>query len=232
MPTEKFPTPGDPSRKIKVLVADDHAIVRAGVRQILAGQPDIVVAGEAVDGREALQQLRQGCWSVLLLDLSMPGKCGIELLKQIRNEFPKLPVLILSAHREDQYAVRSLRAGAAGYLSKEGAPQLLLSAVRKVAKGERYISATLAERLLVDWDETDGKPLHSSLSDREYQIFEMLASGKDVPLIAKELCLSVRTISTYKTSLLHKMGMKNTLELVRYALENQLVDPSVAISVA
>lgn len=232
MSNGKSPSPGELPGEIKVLVADDHAIVRAGVQLILADQRDIVVAGEAVDGRETLQQLRRGQWDVLLLDLSMPGRCGIELLKQIRSEYPKLPVLILSAHREDQYAVRSLRAGAAGYLSKESAPQLLVSAVRKVASGKRYISPVLAERLLADWDETDEKPLHSALSDREYEIFEMLVSGKDISVIANELSLSVKTVSAHKTRLLHKMGKKNILELVRYALENQLMGPDVAESVA
>lgn len=227
MLSEKL-APRGAAAPIRVLIADDHAIIRAGVRQVLAGQPDIMVAGEASDGQETLQQLRQRDYDLLVLDLCMPGRSGIELLKQISTQHPKLPVLILSSHQEDQYAVRALRAGAAGYVTKESAPQLLVSAIRVVAGGGRYISPCLAEKLLLEWSGTEKSSPHSSLSDREYQILGMLACGKSTSAIAKELSLSVKTVSTHKIRLQQKMGMRNTTELVQYAFNNKLVDPEVS----
>jgi len=210
--------------KIRVLIADDHAIVREGLKQILSEVPDMVVAGEAADGLQALDKIRKEAWDIVLLDMSMPGKSGIELLKQIRCEYPKLPVLILSMHKEDQYAIRTLRAGASGYLTKESAPQLLVSAIRKVANGGRYISPSLAEKLLLDWSPHEDKPLHTTLSDREFQIFQMIVSGKSTSEIAEELALSVKTVSTHKVRILQKMKMKNNTELVVYAMKYQLID--------
>ena len=209
---------------IRVLVADDHAIIRAGVRKVLADQSDIVVAGEASDGQEALQQLRHNEYDLLLLDLCMPGRSGIELLKQVNNQYPRLAVLILSSHREDQYAVRVLRAGAVGYVTKESAPQVLVPAIRKVAGGGRYISPFLAEKLLFEWGGAEKRPLHSSLSDREYQILIMIASGKNASTIAEELALSVKTVSTHKLRLQQKLGIRNITGLVQYALKNRLID--------
>jgi DNA-binding NarL/FixJ family response regulator len=197
--------------------------VREGLKQILSEVPDMVVAGEAADGMQALDKIRKEPWDIVLLDMSMPGKSGIELLKQIRSEYPKLPVLILSMHKEDQYAIRTLRAGASGYLTKESAPQLLVSAIRKVANGGRYISPSLAEKLLMDWSHED-KPLHTLLSDREFQIFQMIVSGKSTSEIAEELALSVKTVSTHKVRILQKMKMKNNTELVVYAMKYQLID--------
>jgi two-component system invasion response regulator UvrY len=216
--------------KIRVLIADDHAIVREGLKQILSEVPDMVVAGEAADGQEALERIRKDPWDIVLLDMSMPGKSGIELLKQIKSEYPKLPVLILSMHKEDQYAVRTLRAGASGYLTKESAPQLLVSAIRKVASGGRYISPSLAEKLLLDWSPNEDKPLHTLLSDREFQIFQMIVSGKSTSEIADELALSVKTVSTHKVRILQKMKMKNNTELVVYAMKYQLIDAEGSVS--
>lgn len=210
---------------IRVLVADDHAIIRAGVRKVLADQPDIVIAGEASDGQEVLQQLRYNEYDLLLLDLYMPGRSGIELLKQVNNQYPRLAVLILSSHREDEYAVRVLRAGAVGYVTKESAPQVLVPAIRKVVGGGRYISPFLAEKLLLEWGEAEKRPLHSALSDREYQVLVMIASGKNASTIANELALSVKTVGTHKLRLQQKLGIRNITELVQYALKNQLVDP-------
>jgi DNA-binding NarL/FixJ family response regulator len=216
--------------KIRVLIADDHAIVREGLKQILSEVPDMVVAGEAADGQEALDRIRKDPWDIVLLDMSMPGKSGIELLKQIKSEYPKLPVLILSMHKEDQYAVRTLRAGASGYLTKESAPQLLVSAIRKVASGGRYISPSLAEKLLLDWSPNEDKPLHTLLSDREFQIFQMIVSGKSTSEIADELALSVKTVSTHKVRILQKMKMKNNTELVVYAMKYHLIDAEGSVS--
>lgn len=216
--------------KIKVLIADDHAIVREGLKQILSEVSDMDVAGEASDGAEALGWLRKGKVDIVLLDMSMPGKSGIELLKQIKIEYPRLPVLILSMHKEDQYAIRTLRAGASGYLTKESAPELLVSAIRKVAAGGRYISPGLAEKLLLDWTPDDDKPPHTLLSDREYEIFQMIISGKTTSEIASELALSVKTVSTHKVRILQKMKLKNSTELVVYAMKYHLIDSETDLS--
>ena len=216
--------------KIKVLIADDHAIVREGLKQILSEVPDMDVAGEASDGVEAMGWLRKSKVDIVLLDMSMPGKSGIELLKQIKIEHPRLPVLILSMHKEDQYAIRTLRAGASGYLTKESAPELLVSAIRKVAAGGRYISPALAEKLLLDWVPDDDKPPHTLLSDREYEIFQMIISGKTTSEIASELSLSVKTVSTHKVRILQKMKLKNSTELVVYAMKYHLIDSETDLS--
>ncbi len=208
----------------RIVIADDHAIVREGLKQILADTPNIVVEGEAENGLSAVQLVR-GCDSnVLLLDISMPDRSGIEVLKQIRKEKPALAVLMLSMHREDQYAIRSLRAGAAGYLTKQSAPRELVTAIRQVAGGMKYVSAALAQELASQVGEDHEAPLHESLSDREYQTLTMIASGKTVGTIAKELSLSVKTISEYRARLLVKMKLKNSAELTHYAIKNALIE--------
>jgi len=210
---------------IKVLIADDHAIVRHGLKQLIAETPDMTVAGEADSGLEALRMIRGGKLDVVLMDISMPGKNGIETLKQIRSEWPNLPVVILSMYPEDQYAVRLIKAGAAGYLTKESAPEQLVAALRAVARGKKFITPAVAELLaneLGGGKDTAAAP-HATLSDREDQILRLLASGKTVSEAAEQLSLSVKTISTYRTRVLEKMGMKNNAELTYYAIKNGLI---------
>lgn len=208
---------------IKVLVADDHAIVRRGLRQILAETPDVMVGGEAATAQEVLRLVHDERWSVVILDISLPGGSGLDLLADIRKARPELPVLILTVHSEDQYAVRAIRAGAAGFLTKESAPERLIEAVRKVASGGRYVSAELAETLAsVLAGENRGAP-HERLSDREFEILKMLASGKTVSEVARDLTLSVKTVSTHRTRILKKMSMKTNAELTAYAIRSGLV---------
>jgi two-component system, NarL family, invasion response regulator UvrY len=209
---------------IKILVVDDHAVVREGIKQILAGQADMVVEDEAGSGTETLSKVMKQNFDLLLLDISMPGRNGIEVLEEIKSLRPKLPVLILSMHPEEQYAVRMLRAGAAGYLTKASAPQELISAIRKVSRGGKYITISLAEKLAFDLDAGADKPLHEKLSNREYQVMLMLASGTSVSEVAEELCLSAKTVSTYRTRIMEKMGMKKNAELTLYAVNNNLLD--------
>ena len=208
---------------LRVLIADDHAIVRHGLKQILADTGDIVVAGDAGSGLEAIKLARTGNFDVLLLDISMPDRSGIEVLKQVRQEFPKLAVLMLSMHREDQYAIRSLKAGAAGYLNKQSAPDELVTAIRTVAQGRKYISQELAQQLANQIGDGREVAPHETLSDREYQTLMMIASGKTVSEIAVELVLSVKTISMYRTRLLQKMKLRHNAELTHYAIKNNLV---------
>lgn len=208
---------------IRILVADDHAVVREGVKQILAGLNDMVVEGEAANGQETLEKVMRGNYDVVLLDISMPGRSGLEILKEVVTQRPRLPVLILSMHPEEQYAVRALRAGAAGYLTKASAPQELIGAIRKVSRGGKYVTASLAEKLALELDYGAEKPRHETLSNREYQIMLMLAWGKSVGEIAAELCLSVKTVSTYRSRIMEKMGMKKNAELTLYAVNNQLL---------
>lgn len=211
---------------IRILIADDHAIVREGLKQILADTKDIVVAGDAENGNDAIKLARNKADSdVLLLDISMPDRSGIEVLKQIKKESPKMAVLMLSMHREDQYAIRSLKAGAAGYLNKQSAPAELVDAIRLVASGRKYISPALAQELANQvGDENREVPPHETLSDREYQTLVMIASGKTVSDIAAELTLSVKTISMYRSRLLQKMKMRHNAELTHYAIKNHLVE--------
>jgi len=211
---------------IRILVADDHAIVREGLKQILADVKDMTVRDEAAGGLEALAKIRGGEFDVILLDISMPGRSGLEILKEIKAEHPKLPVLILSMHAEEQYAIRALRAGASGYLTKASAPDELIGAIRKVSCGRKYVSASLAEKLAFELEIDTKRPPHETLSDREYQVMLMIASGKTVKEIADELCLSVKTISTYRTRVMEKMNMKKNAELTLYAIQNHLVDYS------
>jgi len=208
---------------IKILIADDHALIREGLKQIVADTTDVVVAGEAKNGQEVLELISEGEWSVILLDIAMPGRDGIDILKRIKGERPDLPVLILSMYPEEQYAVRALKAGAAGYLTKTSAPDELIVAIRKIFAGGRYVSSSLAEKLAFDLQIDTDKPLHETLSDREFQVMCMIALGKTVKMIAEELSLSMKTISTYRTRVLGKMGMKTNAELIYYAIKNHLV---------
>jgi two-component system invasion response regulator UvrY len=202
-------------KKIRILIADDHPIVRAGFKQVLSETPDLVVADEAGNGQEVLEFLKKKKYDVVLLDISMPGKNGLEILKDLKVDYPKLPVLILSIYPEEQYAIRALRAGASGYL---------ISAIRKISAGGRYISASLAEKLASYLDADMTKSPHETLSDREYQVMRLIASGKTVSEIAESLHLSVKTISTYRAHILEKMKMKNNSEITLYAVQNKLVE--------
>lgn len=209
--------------KIKILIADDHPIVREGFKQVLSETSDMVVDDEASNGQEVLNLVRKNKYDVILLDISMPGRSGLEILKELRSENPKLPVLIVSIYPEEQYAVRAFRAGASGYLTKASAPNELIAAIRKVSKGGRYISSSLAEKLTYYLDVDATKAPHEALSDREYQVMLLIASGKTVTEIAEDLCLSVKTISTYRSHILEKMKMKNNAEITLYAVQNKLV---------
>jgi DNA-binding NarL/FixJ family response regulator len=209
---------------IRIVIADDHTIVREGLKQILAAVGDLTVVGEARDGQEVLQQVRAADFDVLLLDMSMPGKSGTELIKQVKDEKPKLRVLVLSMHQEHQYAVRAIKAGASGYLTKDSASTQLVTAIRKISTGGAFISAEVAEALALSaMSQSEGSP-HTALSDREYQVFRMLASGTSVSDIAARLNLSVKTVSTHKSRLLEKLGVHNQTELVHYALKHRLID--------
>jgi DNA-binding NarL/FixJ family response regulator len=207
---------------IRIMIADDHTIVRRGLKQILSDQGDMGVIAEAKAGVEVVPLVRKISLDVLVLDISMPGRGGLEILKDVKEERPHLPVLVLSMHPEDQYAVRALRLGASGYLTKEAVPEELVKAIRKIAAGGRYITPSLAEKLAVAVGTPGGRPVHESLSEREYQVMQMLAAGKSVSEIAEELSLSVKTISTYRSRLLEKMCMKTNADVIRYAIQNQL----------
>ena len=212
------------NKPIRVLIADDHSIVRQGLRQILSDTPDMLVAGEAENGVQALQMVRQGGWDVVLMDVTMPERNGIDTLKLLKKEFPKLPVLILSMHPEEHYAIRALKAGASGYLTKQSAPEQLVTAIRQVAGGKKYVSAAVAEELANAIGEDSDKEPHEKLSDREYQTLCMIASGKALSQIADELNLSVKTVSVYRARLLEKMRLKNNAELTHYGLKHGLVE--------
>ena len=209
---------------LRVLIADDHPIVRQGLKQIIAETPDMIVVEEASNGLEVLSKVGASNCDVVLLDISMPGRNGVDILRQLKNERPQLHVLILSIHPEEQYAVRALRSGASGYLTKESAPDELIIAIRKVSMGGKYVSSSLAERLAYELASIDDQLPHNTLSNREYQIMLLIASGKTITEIAEELSLSIKTISTYRSRILEKMKMKNNAELTYYAIKNHLVD--------
>lgn len=211
-------------KPIRVLIADDHAIVRQGLRQILSDTPDLTVSGEAENGVQAVQMVRAGEWDVVLMDVSMPDRNGIDALKLIKKEFPRLPVLILSMYPEEQYAIRALKAGAAGYLTKQSAPELLVTAIRQVASGKKYVSPSLAEELANAIGDDSERPPHEKLSDREYQTLCMIASGKTPAEIAEALNLSVKTVSVYRARLLEKMNLRNNAELTHYGLKHGLAE--------
>lgn len=212
------------TEKIRVLIADDHAIIRQGLKQILSDTDDLEVTGEADGGVPAVQMIRDHQYDVVLMDVSMPDRNGIDSLKLIRKENPRLPVLMLSMHPEEQYAIRALRAGAAGYLSKQGAPEQLVTAIRQVASGKKYVSAAVAEELANSVNEDFDRPAHEKLSDREYQTLCMISSGKTLTQIAEQLNLSVKTVSVYRARLLEKMKLRNNAELTHYGLKHGLVE--------
>jgi two-component system, NarL family, invasion response regulator UvrY len=207
---------------MRILIADDHPIFRAGLKETLAKDPGVESIGEADDGHKAVELARKKHWDAVVLDIKMPGRDGLEVLQELRRERPKLPVLILSALPEDQLALRLLKAGAAGYLTKEKAPEVLLTAIRKVVSGGKYISESLAERVVFAC-ESDKAP-HETLSNREYQVMRMIASGKTMQEIGKELFLSVRTVSTYRARILEKMNMNSNAEIIRYAVDHKLIE--------
>ena len=209
---------------IRVLLADDHRLVREGLRQILQETPDIVVVDESSNGSDILPKIRRQPVDVVILDISMPGRSGLEVLKEIHLNRPGVPVLVLSMHPEEQYAIRVLKAGAAGYLTKESASEELISAIRRVAAGGKYIRPTLAEKLADAVGQSSVSTAHEQLSDRQFEIMRMLATGKTVSEIAAELSLSVKTISTYRSRILAKMNLRNNAEIMSYALKQGLID--------
>ena len=208
---------------IKVIIVDDHPVVRRGLKQILQEESDVKVVGEAENAQEAFKIIRRTDCNAVVLDISLPGASGVEILKQLKYEYKKLPVLILSVHPEEQYAVRVMKAGASGYLTKESAPEELVKAIRKIISGGKYVSSSLAEKLMTDID-ASGKPRHEKLSDREFEIMRMIARGKAIKTIAEELNLSEKTVSTYRTRLLEKMNMTTNAEIISYVLKNKLIE--------
>ncbi len=210
--------------KIKILIADDHPLFRRGLKNAFSETPDIEVVGEVDNGNEVLGAVRDlhGNLNLVLLDIALPGKGGLEVLKQMRTEHPKVPVLILSVYPESQFAVRFIKAGASGYLTKESPVDTLVEAVQKVGRGGKFASQEITEKLAFDFADSD-KPVHESLSDREYQVFTMIAAGRSLTEIANELSLSVKTISTHRTRILDKMKMENNAKLIHYAIHLNLV---------
>lgn len=208
---------------LRILIVDDHAMLRGGLRALLHSGFDSVAFGEAQDGAQALDVLRAEAWDIVVLDVSLPGRNGLDLLKEIRTEWPRLPVLVLTGHREDELAVRALKAGAAGYLTKESAPDELVRAVRRILNGGRYVTEAVAEQLAGEAGYGVQQRPHDTLSDREYDVMCRLASGKTVTEIANEMSLSVKTISTYRTRILQKMRLRNNAAIVQYAHRNHLV---------
>ena len=210
--------------KAEVLIADDHAIIRDGLKKILADTQDLIVAGEARDGNAALEKVRERDWSMMVMDLSMPGRHGIELIQLVKAVRPKLPILIFSMHPEEQFAVRAIRAGASGYLSKESDGDLLLPAIRKVAAGGLFISPKVAELLATDVSHRSDGPVHTQLTNREFEVFSDIVRGVSLTDIATKLSLSIKTVSTHKSNILAKMRMTSNVDLFRYAVENDLLD--------
>ena len=207
-----------------ILIADDHAVVRRGLREILAEAMPGARFSEAGSGDEVLGQLAASPAAVLVLDINMPGRSGLDVLRDVKQTYPRLPVIMLSVQPEDQYAMRCLRAGAAAYINKDSAPEELAQAIKKILAGGRYVSSRLAEQLVAQFDEPTGRPLHESLSDREHEVMRMIASGVPLTEIAGRLHVSVKTISTYRARILEKMQMKSNAEVTRYAMTHQLID--------
>lgn len=208
---------------MNILIVDDHAIVRQGLKQILLESGKVTLIGEAGNGAEAMQVLREHEWSAVVLDISLPDRNGIEVLKQIRKERSRIPVLMLSMHEEGLYAIRALKAGASGYLTKQSAPGELMAAIEQVGRGRKYLTPTMAEALAESFGADPERPPHEMLSDREYQTLRLIASGKSLTDVAEEMCLSVKTVSVYRGRLLEKMRLKNNAELTHYAIKNGLV---------
>jgi two-component system invasion response regulator UvrY len=209
---------------IRILIADDHPMFREGLRRILAGYPDFNVADEASNGQEVFEKVQNNEYDMVLLDIAMPGTPGLEVLKRLKNEKPKLPVLVLSMYPEEQYAVRVIKAGASGYLTKQSASKELITAIRRISGGRKYITSSIAERLADDVEPIAEKPLHDRLSDRELEVYRMIAAGKTTTQIAEELFLSGKTISTYRSRILEKMKMKTNAELIHYAIKHNMFD--------
>lgn len=209
---------------LKILIADDHPIVRKGLKQILEDNPEKIQTHEAEDGREAVEKALREQYDLVVMDIAMPHVNGLDALKELRGAKPHMPILMLSMYPEEQYAVRAFKAGASGYLTKQNAPEELVHAINRVLSGRKYVSASMAEKLANDLSENTEKPLHETLSDREFQVMCFIASGRSVSEIADKLFLSVKTISTYRTRILMKMGMKHNAELTYYAIKNKLVD--------
>src|SRR5258708_4133625 len=207
----------------RALIVDDHTITRAGLRRILSQSAQSIIVGEAATGAEALALVKSQIWDIVLLDISLPDRSGLEVLKAIKKARPLLPVLVLSMYPVDQYAIRVLRAGGAGYLTKESAPDQLLEAMRRVTAGMRYITPEVAECIAQDWDRNPVQSVHETLSDREFEVMRLIASGKSVGDIAKDLSLSVKTISTYRTRILQKLHLRHNAELIHFALVNNLI---------
>jgi two-component system, NarL family, invasion response regulator UvrY len=209
---------------VKILIADDHSLIREGLKKILKTAPEMTVIAEAGDAREVIQNLKNHEIDIVVLDISLPGKNGLDLLKDIKTEYPRLPVLMLSMHPEDRFAVRALKAGASGYVTKETASEELITAIRKVMQGRKHVSAEFAEKLAFKLDDNTDKPVHELLSDREFQVMRLIAAGRTVRQISEELFLSMSTVNTYRARILEKMKIKTDAELIRYAIENQLID--------
>jgi DNA-binding NarL/FixJ family response regulator len=210
--------------KLEILIADDHAIIRDGLKKIIDDTDDIRVAGEAANGNAVLEKVRERDWSMVVLDISMPGRNGLELIKLIKAEKPKLPILIFSMHQEEQYAVRAIHAGASGYLSKEGDSELIVPAIRKVASGGVFISQKVAELLATDASRHTDNPPHTLLTDREYEIFSRIVRGESLTDIADKLSLSIKTVSTHKSHILTKLSLVSNMDLYRYAIDHKLFD--------
>ena len=213
---------------MKILVVDDHAVVRQGVKQILSEHFHCSVIGEAQSAEEMMEKIKKAHWSIVILDLGMPGKGGLDALKELKQSYPKIPVLVLSAYPEDQLALRTLKAGAAGYLSKDSAPNEVVQAIRKIVAGGKFVSPSVAELLALNLEMDLEKPLHEQLSDREYQVMCLIAVGKSLKEIADDLCVSISTVNTYRARILEKMQLKNNTELTHYAIENRLVNRLVS----
>jgi two-component system, NarL family, invasion response regulator UvrY len=209
---------------ITIVIADDHAVVRRGLKDILADESDMEIGGEASTAQELLDLVRKGSWDAVVLDISLPGRNGLEVLAELKRERPTLPVLIHTMHSEDQFARRALRAGASGYLTKDSAPTELVKALRKIVNGGKYVGAAFAEALASSMDAGAVEAPHQALSDREFEVFRLLASGKTVSEVAEQLSLSVKTVSTYRSRILTKMQMKNNADLMRYALQHRIVE--------
>ena len=209
---------------LRIMIADDHPVVRRGLKQIIEESPDMMVVDEAEDGSDALAKARTGEYDIVLLDISMPGKDGLEVLRQLRNDRSSVPALVLSMYPEAQYAVQALRAGASGYMTKESAPNELVAAIRKVCAGGKYVSASLAERLASYVQKDTETTALEMLSSREYQVMRLIASGRTPTEIARDLCLSVKTVSTYRGRILEKLNLKNSAALTHYAVKNGVID--------
>jgi DNA-binding NarL/FixJ family response regulator len=209
---------------IKIVIADDHTLVREGLQRVIGEVVDVEVIGEATNGHEVLEWVRKGGFDLLLLDLSMPDHSGVDFIRRLKDESPKLPILVLTMHEEEQYAVRTIRAGASGYLTKESASKELIDAIRRVAAGRLYISSSVAEQLALDVMTTHNGPPHKSLSDREFEVFQLIVHGHTMTDISERLHLSIKTVSTHKARILQKMNMKSLADLVRYAVDNNLTD--------